>query len=71
MKPHLAPAPRHLRPIEGAIHVKQVPVVVLSESTSLAVVTADGRPLLEITCDANGPTIRLRKMICNFSVLAN
>jgi hypothetical protein len=39
--------------------VKQVPVVVLSESEPLRVFSADGQPLLEISYDGKAPAIRL------------
>jgi hypothetical protein len=57
MRPHLSPSPRRTHLVEPT--VTHMPVVVLSESTNLTVVSADGRPLLEIRCDANGPSIRM------------
>lgn len=57
MKPQIHMAHDQVRAIRPG--ATALPVVVLSESESITVVTSDGRPLLEITCSPKGPCIRL------------
>ncbi len=57
MKPHLRALPRHTRVPEKP--VRHVPVVVLAKSECLTVVSSEGQPLLEISYNDNGPSIRL------------
>ena len=57
MKAH---TPMHQRRIAVTTSpARSVPVVVVSPSESLRIVTSSGQPLLEITYDAKGPSIRL------------
>lgn len=57
MNPALT-APQPTVPVIKPTNVA-LPVVVLSQCETIKVVTAAGRPLLEISCDAQGPSIRL------------